>query len=317
MSTPSLSDARRMRWFQFGQLYAVALAFTLVPHTLAWSVPRMFAGAAEEIAGDLGGPANEPASETTDPTRLYEAALTRAQDDLIHDRLDTALTWADEALRLDPDSEQARGTKSSILFERFWATKSEADVQEGRHLADGLNGSTAPAALIALGNLALIDGQAATAVQRLRVAVTAADNDAYAHHQLGFAFNEAKRPDEALPHLRRALELAPQMAWVQANLQSVLSRLGRCDEPIPGLLPETVAACSNAVALTMYENRRMEEAARLFERAVQSAPDTGVYYANLASALLQLGRRDQAIEYARRARMLGVTDHWVLGALGV
>lgn len=316
MSTPSLSDARRTRWRQFGQLYAVAFAFTLIPHTLAWSVPQIFEEAAGDLAGDGDGLANEPAADTTDATPLADA-LARAQDDLIHDRLDTALTWANEALQIDPNSEQARGIKSNILFERFWATKSDADVEEGRRLAAGLNGSNAPAALTALGNLALIDGQAATAVQLLGVAVTAAADDAYAHHQLGFAFNEAKLPNEALPHLRRALELAPQMAWVQANLQDVLTRLGRCDEPIPGLLRQTAAACSNEVALRMYEDKRMEEAARLFERAVQYAPETGVYYANLASALLQLGRRDQALEHARRARMLGVTDHWVLGALGV
>jgi tetratricopeptide (TPR) repeat protein len=316
MNTHSLSDARRRRWIQFGQLYAMAFAFTLIPHTLAWSVPHVFGSATGELSGGADGLPDEPAAEATDAARLNDA-LTRAHDDLIHDRLDTALTWADNALEIDPNSPQARGIKSNILFERFWATKSETDAQEGRRLAASLDGSREPAALTALGNMALIEGEAATAIQLLGTAVTVAEDDAYAHHQLGFAFNEAKSPDEALPHLRRALELAPQMAWVQSNLESVLSRLGRCDEPIPGLLRATTAACNNAVALRMYEGKRMEAAARLFERAIEDAPETGVYYANLASALLQLGRREQAVEYARRARMLGVTDHWILGTLGV
>jgi tetratricopeptide (TPR) repeat protein len=296
MSDPSTSRARRAWQRQFGQLYVVALIVTLLPHTFAWIVPKVLAASAAKEA----------------------VAITAAAGDaLVHGRLDEAIGRAEQALSLDPGAERARAIQASALIERFWVQKTDADLRAARGLVSALVTSRDSAALAARGNLALVDGDAKQAVALLTSAVGADAGSAYAQHQLGFALNQAGRPEDALAYFKRAIELAPAMAWVQANLENVLARLQRCEEPIPALIPAARAQCHDEVGVKRYNGGRFPEARLEFERAVQLSPDVGGYRANYAIALLQLGDRAAAMEQATRAKALGVKDHPVFAPLGI
>lgn len=154
------------------------------------------------------------------------------------------------------------------------------------------------------------------AVNALLQAVAADPTDAYAQHQLGFSLNAAGRPEEALAHFKRALELVPDIAWAQSNLLVTLVDLERCDENIPGLQPAVAASCNNHLGVLRENARRYRDAREHFERAVQAAPDSAPFHANLAGTLVKLGDRGDATLHARQARTLGLSDHWVFGALG-
>ena len=296
MDTTNATRARRAKRAQFGLLYLMALVFTLVPHTMAWTVPKYLQARAAEQAVVMTGV---------------------AYDELIHGRLDNAVATADSALAADPSLSRAQAIKANALIERYWVTKSDLDLQTARMLTASVADSRLPETSIAQGNLALFDQNPARAVTSLSRAVELAPNDPYAQHQFGFALNQLNRTQDALGALRRALELSPDMAWVQANLQDVLTRLGRCEENSPRLKPEVIAGCSDAVGVARFNAGRYQEALRLFERAVAIAPETGAYHANLAVALLQLGERPRALKEGHQARALGVKEHPAFAPLGI
>lgn len=300
MTPATRQRARRARLSQFGQLYVAALLFTLVPYTLAWAVPRYY----ERLAAE-------------ESERVAAQRLTEAHDALVHGRLDEAIVNADDVPLSNAGADRAQAIKANALIERFWETKAENDVAAAREIAAGLTDSTEAAAYAARGNLALVDNDVPRAIELLTSAIKVSPDDAYAHHQLGFALNQADRSSEALTHLTRAVSLAPEMAWVQNNLAFTLSRMERCDERIQGFKAPAVAECFEVIGLGRYERGRFQDARQAFERAVTLAPDNGMYHANLSAALLQVGDRQRAHEHARRARTLGIQDHPALTALGV
>lgn len=310
MDNEIAARARRKKGSQFALLYAVAFVVTLVPHTLAWAVPRYF----EQRAAKQQA---EAAEENARVVAQLERVTAEAHHALLHNRLDQAIAAADQALAVEPTWERARAVKANAFIERFWSTKANADLEQARQI---LALAVAPAdaqTFAALANLALVDQDAAQAVTLLGRATQIAPSDAYVQHQYAFALNQAKRPVEALPYYIKAITIAPDMAWVNENLQELLAELGRCEEKIPRLKPETIAGCSDAVGVRHYNSGRFTEARRSFERAVKLAPASGAYRANLAVALLQSGQQSQALDEARQARALGVKAHPAFDALNI
>ena len=62
------------------------------------------------------------------------------------------------------------------------------------------------------------------AIAELERAVKLAPNHAYAHYQLGMAYNQKDKKDFAIPQLHRFVELAPDGPEAKA-VRSVLSRI--------------------------------------------------------------------------------------------
>ncbi len=310
MDNEIAARARRKKGSQFGLLYAVAFVVTLVPQTLAWTVPRYLERRAATQQAEVAEEAARIAAQ-------LESVTGRAHDALLHNQLDQAIAAADQALAVEPTWERAQAVKANAFIERFWVTKADADLKQARQLVASTATPTEAQTFAAIGNLALIDKDPAKAVALLGRAAEIGPADAYVQHQYAFALNQAKRPDQAVPHFVKAITIAPDMAWVNENLQEVLAALGRCEEKIPGLKPETIAGCSDAVGVQHYNAGRFTEARRSFERAVELAPASGPYRANLAIALLRFGRQSQALDEARQARALGVKEHPVFEALGI
>jgi len=94
---------------------------------------------------------------------------------------------------------------------------------------------------------------------------------------LGTALVAAGRPLEALPHLREAARLAPDLAYARAQLGALLLSLGRPADAEPELREALRLAPSDPEALfnlaeLLHRSGRREEARGLFARFVEVAP---------------------------------------------
>jgi tetratricopeptide (TPR) repeat protein len=146
-------------------------------------------------------------------------------------------------------------------------------------------------------------------------AVRATPGCVICHVNLGHQLLEAKAPDAALGHFRRALELQPGRAGTYRSLGLALEALGRLDEAIRtyreglALAPRGLAVrLSLATALlaagrldetigVVDEARRFYEPAalaRYFEGAARHRPDAPVPRLGLVRAWRALGERDRA-----------------------
>jgi Tfp pilus assembly protein PilF len=291
------TSARASWWRQFGLLYGPALVLTLIPFGLSGESAQRF------IKYGITG--------------RFDAELRSAQRALLTGRLDEAVFGAELALAMDSRSMVARAVKANAQFERYWVSRAETDRASAKALADSLAGSNESTAYTARGNLEFLEGDTAAALGLLRHAVEAGTQDAYAHHQLGFVLNAAGSSRQAIQHFRTAIELEPDMAWVKENLLDAMVRVGQCDTTLANLAPSAVAGCSNTMGIQQYQARHFDQARASFENAVRFAPDSGVFHANLASAFVGLNQSAAAMQHGRRAVELGVTEHWVIQALGL
>ena len=87
-------------------------------------------------------------------------------------------------------------------------------------------------ALHLLGALKYQEGDARQAVELIGKAVALQPDCADAHFNLGTAFQDLGRLEDALASYRKALELKPDLAAAHNNLGVMLENLGRLDEAL-------------------------------------------------------------------------------------
>jgi len=125
------------------------------------------------------------------------------------------------------------------------------------------------AVLLSLGSLTWKQAQVWHDSERFWHHVLATNPDSYvAHHNLGVALLEGGRPDEAIAHLKRALQLRPDNADVNIHWGVILAGQGRLDEALPYM-----------------------------RRAVELAPTHAEAHNNLGAVLARQGKRDEAIDH--------------------
>jgi tetratricopeptide (TPR) repeat protein len=145
------------------------------------------------------------------------------------------------------------------------------------------------------------------------------------------------RFEEAIRHLRAALEQAPQAASIRYSLAMAYRGLGRLDEarsqlqqrgpggiravdPIVDEL-QTLVRSERLLVIqgrSAYEAGQFQNAADAFTRAIAIAPQSVTARVNLGSALARLGNADDAIKQFQDALLLeadNVEAHAGLGAL--
>lgn len=295
MTNNRKTEARRTRWTQFGQLYAVALLFTLVPFSAALGLQKL---------------------RDIQIAKLDAAALERAEDALERGMMDDAIYEASMVFGGDR-YDHSLAVRANAYMEKYWVSSLDDDLAQARSLVQQLGNSRSAWSLAARGNLELIDGNTEAAIARLEDATRLDPTNAYATHQLGFAQNVADRHDAALSSFKQALRLNPNMAWVQKNIESLLVKVRRCEEDVPGLHPAFRANCFNYLGVQDHADGNYRGAREWFERAVETAPDSALFPANLAGSLYQLGFHDQARANAQRSHDLGMREHWILAVFGI
>lgn len=128
-----------------------------------------------------------------------------------------------------------------------------------------------------------------------------------AHLNLGTALDEVGQPEESLPHLRRALELRPDLPETLNSLGNVLNRLGRPAEAVPLLeralqiQPRFAAAC-NTLGVAYMSLGRADEGIARFQQSLEIEPGFVLARVNLGWALANGGRIDAAIAQFERVR---------------
>lgn len=67
----------------------------------------------------------------------------------------------------------------------------------------------------------------------------------------------------------------------------------------------------NLHGIALWQQDQIVAAEAAFRKAVEFGPKVAVYYANLAGACWQNGKKDEARSLATKAREMGLKDHWV------
>jgi len=121
---------------------------------------------------------------------------------------------------------------------------------------------------------------------------------------LGQNLYSLERPDEALPHLRRALALDPDeedIPYIYSYMGSCLKDLGQYQEAIDVLMKgishdDERPDLHNLLGFCYFKLADHEAAVRHFSRAVYLAPTSAIDYANLGVNYRMLGQKEEAMK---------------------
>ena len=176
-------------------------------------------------------------------------------------------------------------------------------------------------ALHGLGVLCLQSGRPEKAVAHLRRAVEVSGGSATIRNNLGVALCAARRFSEAAEVYREAIRLEPGSVSALANLGKILNHLCAFEEALEvlqraaGLAPND-AQIRNQLAIALTGCGRPEEALPHFEQAVVLAPGQSDFHCDLGAVLLKLKHPQQAADCYRRALSLAPNSPAALCGLG-
>jgi tetratricopeptide (TPR) repeat protein len=154
-----------------------------------------------------------------------------------------------------------------------------------------------------LGTLAAL---AAVAVLSNWPLVSTTMNRAVTEQNLGAALQSDGRPDEAIGHYRRAIELQPDYAPAYNNLASALRARGQLRDAVTtfrhalSLRPDYPEAHYN-LANALLDEGRPDEASEHFQVALRSMPASADVHNNLGIALAAKGKLSEAVVEFRQA----------------
>jgi predicted O-linked N-acetylglucosamine transferase (SPINDLY family) len=218
---------------------------------------------------------------------------------------------ADELLRQARSGHKQKSGKPVPLNESL--RQLEALFQAGRYGEMEMLGrelqhhhAKAPRLEYLLGSAALIQGRLRDALPPLRRAVQLDPRLAEAQFNLGFALEGLGRLDEALDAYRRTVAVAPQLAEAHNNLGNVLQKLKRHDEAVSAyqkalaLRPEVAQYHMNR-GDALRDLQRLEDADAAYRTAIRLKPDLVEVNLNLAHVLQLQGRYEASVEHFQRA----------------
>jgi tetratricopeptide (TPR) repeat protein len=150
------------------------------------------------------------------------------------------------------------------------------------------------------------------------------------HNNLGIAYKDLGRIDEAIEEYREALRLNPDLAEAHNNLGLAYYNQGRTDEAIDelkkalGLRPDLVEAHNN-LGLAYDSLGRTDEAIDELKKVLRLRPDIATGHYNLGKAYSKKGLTDKAIEEHKKALNLKPdypeahvnlgSDYYILGRI--
>ncbi|MEP9326997.1 tetratricopeptide repeat protein [Paraburkholderia phymatum] len=148
-------------------------------------------------------------------------------------------------------------------------------------------------------------------------------HSAAANMRLGYAMQMASRDRDALAPYRRALAIDPAFPQLRKNLAIALNRTGADPVQEREMLEAAVAAAPSDLALwlNLMPARRacfdLEGSLAAAERAVELDPQSAIAHGNLAQALKESQRWDDALDHANKACALAPGNPSLRTALGV
>ena len=132
---------------------------------------------------------------------------------------------------------------------------------------------------------------------------------AEAEHLAGIIAHQGGKLGAAIDHLRRATELAPNVALFHANLGEMLRLAGRPQLAVEAArqalsLDPTMASALSNLGVALYELKDYAASAEAHRAAIAAQPDFAEAYSNLGNALHGLRAYDEAIVAYRAALAL-------------
>jgi tetratricopeptide (TPR) repeat protein len=130
-----------------------------------------------------------------------------------------------------------------------------------------------------------------------------------AYNNLGYDLAARGRLDEAIEHLRKALQINPDFSDALNNLGITLATKGQYDEAIKDyrkaiqINPNAWVALNN-LGLALAAQGRFDEAIKNYRKAIQIDPNYSKALDNLGVALAAKGQYDEAIKNFRQAIQL-------------
>jgi tetratricopeptide (TPR) repeat protein len=144
-------------------------------------------------------------------------------------------------------------------------------------------------------------GRTDEAIEEYKIALRIKPDYAEAHNNLGNSYYEQGRIDEAIEEYKIALRIKPDHAVAHYNLGNAYANLGRTDEAIEEykkalrIRPDYAEAHNNLG--NVYDSLgRTDEAIEKYKIALRFKPDYAEAHNNLGNVYDSLGRTDEAIE---------------------
>jgi protein O-mannosyl-transferase len=165
-----------------------------------------------------------------------------------------------------------------------------------------------------LGDVLVLQGQPAAAIEQFEQAIRIKPGDAEAHYNLAAVLAAQGRETEAAEHYRKAIQFNPGHAEACNNLGSLLAKQGQLDEAINQFQqavrakPDYPEARYN-LGIAFASQGRLDDAALQFQKVIQLRPDDVAAHLNLGNILAAKGRLAEAIGHYRRALVLANNRH--------
>jgi tetratricopeptide (TPR) repeat protein len=156
-----------------------------------------------------------------------------------------------------------------------------------------------------LGILLRSRGKVDEAIDHLRTAIEVDPSVPQAQYALANALVARNEADLAIEHYLRAVEADPRFVLAHYNLARTLHQRGRADEAIQhyraalSVRPDFVEAM-NDLGYVLHAQGRVEEAVEAYKRALPLRSDPRIHR-NLARALAAQGKTEEAAEHWRKA----------------
>jgi predicted O-linked N-acetylglucosamine transferase (SPINDLY family) len=159
----------------------------------------------------------------------------------------------------------------------------------------------------------LADRKPAEAQVMCRRIADSAPEDAEAVHLLGLILCQRGQAEEACRHLRRAINLRPDIGRFHRNLAGVLGTLGLDDLALK--YSQNAVTLENKCGLghhnfgvALERVGRLDEALVAYRRSIDLDPDYAPAHSHLGNVLKQLGRIEEALCAHRRAVTIDPTS---------
>ena len=214
-----------------------------------------------------------------------------------------------------------------IFIENSTAANRAVNIPEFVNIPpDGIEKIDAPAAEYALHIDLAVESmkhnQFPAAVLELNKALQIAPQEAWVHNNLGFALMETGNMDEAIAHYRKALSLDPRYVEAYNNLGEALAGKNAPQEAIAqfekAVQLDTESAIAQAnLGLALAGTGRTEKAIFHLRKAAALSPDSPSIHMNLGHALSDGGNFQEAgIQVEEAVRLSGGNDPLALFLLG-
>ena len=227
------------------------------------------------------------------------AAVQQAGELIVKDDYAAAAKSLETALREEPRMSQALlmlGTAYSELGRR-----KEARAQFDLVLKDDPQSIQG---LIGMANLLMEEGQTDDVIALCKRTLSLDERNSQAHTLLGEVYAAQKRPDAALPHFEKAVEIQPKLTRNRLNLAGALIEVGQYPRA-EGMLSEIIKEHPRFpfahfnLGLLYDDERRLEDAKAAYAAEVAAYPEHFKARFNLGKVLFQLGERSASLEQMR------------------